>query len=55
MGLHGLWIGLTVSLIYCAVLGTWIALRADWERQVEKAEKRLASESGGKGFKDVNV
>jgi len=44
MGLHGIWIGLTVSLVYCAVLGTWIALRANWQRQVEKVEKRLAAE-----------
>lgn len=44
MGLHGIWIGLTVSLVYCAVLGTWIGLRTDWEHQVEKVQKRLAAE-----------
>lgn len=44
MGLHGIWIGLTVSLVYCAVFGTWIGLRTDWQRQVEKVERRLAAE-----------
>jgi len=45
MGLLGVWVGLTVSLVYCAVLGIWLALRADWDHQVEKVYKRLASES----------
>lgn len=44
MGLHGLWTGLTISLVYCAVAGTWLALRADWQHQVDKVQKRLASE-----------
>lgn len=45
MGLLGIWVGLTTSLVYCAVLGTWLALRTDWDYQVEKVYKRLASES----------
>lgn len=45
MGLLGVWVGLTVSLVYCAVLGTWLALRTDWDHQAEKVHKRLASES----------
>ncbi|KAF5361082.1 hypothetical protein D9756_004872 [Leucocoprinus leucothites] len=44
MDLHGIWIGLTVSLVYCAVLGTWLALTTDWERQVDKVQKRLEAE-----------
>ncbi|KAF9441560.1 MATE efflux family protein [Macrolepiota fuliginosa MF-IS2] len=44
LGLHGLWIGLTVSLVYCSVLGTWVALKADWQHEVEKVEKRLKAE-----------
>lgn len=44
MGLHGLWYGLTVSLVYCAVVGTWLALRTDWQHQVDKVQKRLAEE-----------
>lgn len=44
MGLHGLWTGLTVSLVYCAVLGAWLALTTDWQHQVDKVERRLAAE-----------
>lgn len=44
MALHGIWYGLTISLIYCAVLGTWLGLKADWQHEVEKVEKRLAEE-----------
>lgn len=44
MGLHGLWYGLTVSLVYCAVAGTWLALTTDWQHQVDKVQKRLAKE-----------
>ncbi len=44
MGLHGIWIGLTLSLVYCAILGTWIGLRVDWQHQVEKVKRRLAAE-----------
>jgi len=47
MGLHGLWLGLTVSLIYCAVVGTILCLRADWDRQVQKALGRLAVDKCG--------
>ena len=41
MGLHGLWYGLTVSLIYCSVVGVMMALRADWNKESEKVQKRL--------------
>jgi len=42
--LPGIWIGLTISLLYCAVLGSWVALKADWQHEVVKVEKRLAEE-----------
>ncbi|KZT10436.1 MATE efflux family protein [Laetiporus sulphureus 93-53] len=42
MQLYGLWIGLTVSLVYCAAIGVWICVRTDWEREVEKVRQRLA-------------
>ncbi|KAF9445597.1 multidrug/Oligosaccharidyl-lipid/Polysaccharide flippase [Macrolepiota fuliginosa MF-IS2] len=42
--LPGIWIGLAISLLYCAVLGSWVALRADWEYEVVKVERRLAEE-----------
>ncbi|KAG7443546.1 MATE efflux family protein [Guyanagaster necrorhizus] len=44
MGLHGLWYGLTISLIYCAVLGTIVCIRTDWNHEVTKAMARLKQE-----------
>ncbi|EDR01957.1 multidrug/Oligosaccharidyl-lipid/Polysaccharide flippase, partial [Laccaria bicolor S238N-H82] len=41
MKLHGLWYGLTISLVYCAVLGTIICLRSDWDHEVDKVMNRL--------------
>lgn len=41
MGLHGLWIGLTVSLVYCAFFGTLLCVRTDWDREVWKVTQRL--------------
>lgn len=41
MGLHGLWYGLTVSLIYGSAVGVWLALKTDWNKEVEKVQKRL--------------
>lgn len=46
-GLHGLWIGLTGSLIYSSVLGTWVCLRTDWNAEVEKVRNRLNEEDKG--------
>ncbi|PIL27343.1 transporter [Ganoderma sinense ZZ0214-1] len=44
MDLHGLWIGLTVSLVYCAAVGVWICMNNDWEREVEKVRLRLEAD-----------
>jgi len=41
IGLHGLWLGLTASLIYCAVFGTYLCIHTDWDREVKKAAERL--------------
>ncbi|EIN09142.1 MATE efflux family protein [Punctularia strigosozonata HHB-11173 SS5] len=41
MGLEGLWIGLTVSLIYASVFGVWLCLRTDWAKEVQKVQKRV--------------
>ena len=46
LGLHGLWMGLTVSLIYCATLGTYICIRTNWHREVQKVLARLADNKG---------
>ncbi|KAI1798396.1 MATE efflux family protein [Ganoderma leucocontextum] len=44
MELDGLWIGLTVSLVYCAAVGVWLCLNTDWEREVEKVRIRLEAD-----------
>jgi len=54
MQLHGLWIGLTVSLVYCATIGVWICVRTDWEREVEKVRKRVAADQKA-GSDDVEA
>lgn len=44
MHLHGLWIGLTISLVYSAAAGVLISLRTDWDREVEKVRIRLEAD-----------
>ena len=44
MGLHGLWIGLTISLIYCSCAGTYLCLNTDWDHEAEKVRLRLENE-----------
>ncbi|KAJ3912424.1 hypothetical protein F5877DRAFT_20147, partial [Lentinula edodes] len=43
-GLQGLWTGLTVSLVYCAVLRTILCLMTDWEHKVDKVRARMQAE-----------
>ncbi|KAJ3573721.1 hypothetical protein NP233_g2247 [Leucocoprinus birnbaumii] len=44
MDLFGIWTGLTIALVCCAVLGTWLAFRTSWEYEVEKVQRRLEVE-----------
>jgi len=44
MGLHGLWYGLTLSLVYGSAVGVWIALKTDWVREVQKVQRRLEAD-----------
>ncbi|KAF4618732.1 hypothetical protein D9613_010160 [Agrocybe pediades] len=44
MNLHGLWLGLTVSLVYCAFAGTYVSLRTNWDSEVEKVAERVKAE-----------
>ena len=54
MGLSGLWIGLTVSLVYCAFFGTLLCVRADWDREVWKVMQRLERQDKGHGEANGN-
>ncbi|KAF9461938.1 multidrug/Oligosaccharidyl-lipid/Polysaccharide flippase [Collybia nuda] len=45
LGLHGLWIGLTISLIYCAIVGTWLCVKTDWDYEVLKVVQRLKEDN----------
>lgn len=44
LGLHGLWIGLAVSLVCCAVIGTGLCIKTDWDYEVLKVVQRLKNE-----------
>ncbi|KAJ7751545.1 mate-domain-containing protein [Mycena maculata] len=44
LGLRGLWIGLTVSLLYCAAGGGWICAKTDWDEEVRRVRARIAKE-----------
>jgi MATE family multidrug resistance protein len=44
MGLHGLWYGLTLALVFGSVGGVWIALKTDWSREVQKVQRRLEAD-----------
>ncbi|KAF8217805.1 mate-domain-containing protein [Mycena galopus ATCC 62051] len=52
-GLHGLWIGLTVSLVYCAVFGTLLCVRTDWDREVRKVVTRIDAENNPREGEDA--
>ncbi|KAF8954512.1 multidrug/Oligosaccharidyl-lipid/Polysaccharide flippase [Flammula alnicola] len=43
-GLRGLWIGMTISLIYCASSGILLCMQVDWDSEVQKVTKRLQSD-----------
>ena len=53
MGLQGLWLGLTLSLVYCAVVGTMLCLNADWDREVRKVLERLEVDKSGRGDQPI--
>lgn len=45
MGLMGLWLGLTVALVILSIVGLWMCLKTDWEREVEKVRIRMEKKS----------
>lgn len=40
----GLWIGLTLALVYCATIGVYLCLVTDWNHEVQKVIYRLEAE-----------
>ena len=44
MNLWGLWIGLTIALVFTSGIGGLIVLRADWDHEVKKVMDRLESD-----------
>lgn len=44
MKLIGLWIGLTVALVYGSGVGMVLCLKTDWDREVRKVMERMEKE-----------
>ncbi|KAF5385183.1 hypothetical protein D9615_000933 [Tricholomella constricta] len=44
LGLNGLWIGLTTTLVYNSAIGTILCFKTDWNEEVVRVVKRLAEE-----------
>jgi multidrug resistance protein, MATE family len=44
LGLEGLWIGLTVALVYAAFLAIWICIRTDWPAEAVRVAARLEAD-----------
>ena len=45
MELIGLWIGLTVALVYASAVGLWLCtVKTDWEKEVKKVVERMEKE-----------
>ncbi|KAF7979304.1 hypothetical protein HWV62_43024 [Athelia sp. TMB] len=45
--LRGLWIGLTVSLVFTAAWGVYLCVTADWNKEVRKVMRRIEAENKG--------
>ncbi|KAG6919085.1 hypothetical protein DXG01_009338 [Tephrocybe rancida] len=42
--LQGLWLGVTIALLYCSIVGTTICIKTDWQQEVERAKARIEKE-----------
>ncbi|ODO05207.1 MATE family multidrug resistance protein [Cryptococcus wingfieldii CBS 7118] len=47
LGLIGLWVGLSVALMYASLLSALLVWRANWPRAVERVRERLGLETHG--------
>jgi MATE family multidrug resistance protein len=54
MKLWGLWIGLSIALVFTSVIGGLIILWADWDHEVKKVMERLESD-GDSGDDDESA
>jgi MATE family multidrug resistance protein len=52
IGVMGLWMGITVALVYCSAWGTYLCISADWQKEVRKALGRLAFDSKNQAEED---
>ena len=43
-GLEGIWMGLSVAVVYLAVAGTYLSLKTDWNWEVKKVVERMKGE-----------
>jgi len=50
MKLFGLWTGLTVALVYAALVAVALVLRADWNHEVDKVQARFAADQAQQGI-----
>ncbi|KAJ7484512.1 MATE efflux family protein [Mycena latifolia] len=55
LGIHGLWIGLTVAAGYCVACGGLMCVRTDWDREVKKVLARINAELGNKAKRGEHV
>ena len=53
--MKGLWIGLTLALVYCAAVGVYLCLITDWQKEVEKVAVRLAADRKLEGSHDAEA
>ncbi|KAJ4472762.1 hypothetical protein C8J55DRAFT_537163 [Lentinula edodes] len=54
-GLRGLWTGLTMSLVYCAVLGTILCLMTDWKHEVDRVKARMRAKERRDHWENVGT
>lgn len=51
-GLYGLWWGLNFALACAALLGVYLCLSTDWQKEVEKVMARLELDKAHRGVTD---
>ena len=44
LGLVGIWMGLSISLLYNCIIGIYLIVRTNWEEEVRKVMERIERE-----------